>query len=152
MMSELYNNLHPDKDRAIESLEGLWVLVVDDNDDSIELVRIILEEYGTKVITAPSAREALQLMTQVNPDILISDIAMPSEDGYWLIRQIRSLPGEQGGSIPAIALTACVAPDEHRRSLEAGFQIYLSKPTDPSELVEVVAKLAQPKFCQGVCD
>lgn len=147
MMSELYNNSHPNKDRTIESLDSLWVLVVDDNDDSIELVRIILEEYGTKVVTASSAREALKAITELKPDILISDIAMPSEDGYWLIRQIRGLPDEQGSSIPAIALTACVAQDERRRSLEAGFQIYLSKPTDPYELVEVVATLAQPKLC-----
>jgi CheY-like chemotaxis protein len=147
MVSELYENLHPNKDRTLENLEGLWVLVVDDNEDSLELVRIILEEYRIKVVTAASAREAIQVMTQVKPDIMISDIAMPSEDGYWLIRQIRGLPDEQGGSIPAIALTACVAPDERLRSLEAGFQIYLSKPVDPYKLVEVVATLARTKLC-----
>lgn len=132
-------------------LNGLRVLVVDDNADTLELVTIILGEYGTEVITAASATEAIEaitqgargVMAQLKPNILISDIAMPGVDGYSLIRKVRTLSSEQGGQIPAIALTAYASEEERTRILDAGFQMHIPKPVEPSELVAVVAKLAQ---------
>jgi two-component system, chemotaxis family, CheB/CheR fusion protein len=150
MVSTVCDNWHPEEDR-FKILENLQVLVVDDNEDSIELVRMILEEYGTQVVTAASAREAFNMMTPsagyanapFKPDVLISDIAMPFEDGYWLIHQLRSLSPHQGGLIPAIALTACATQEERIHSLEAGFQVHLLKPIEPDEIVAVVADLAE---------
>lgn len=153
MVSNVCDSWHLEEDR-FKILADLQVLVVDDNEDSLELVRMILEEYGTQVVTAASAREAFNVMTQsagyanapFKPDILISDIAMPLEDGYWLIHQLRSLSPHQGGLIPAIALTACAAQEERTRSHEAGFQVHLPKPIEPDDLVAVVAHLAKPTF------
>jgi CheY-like chemotaxis protein len=135
-------------------LNGLRVLVVDDNVDTLELVTIILGEYGTEVITAASATEAIEAITQgarsasaqLKPNILISDIAMPGVDGYSLIRKVRTLSSEQGGQIPAIALTAYASEEERTRILDAGFQMHIPKPVEPSELVAVVAKLAQTRL------
>jgi CheY-like chemotaxis protein len=128
--------------------------VVDDNVDTLELVTIILGEYGTEVITAASATEAIEAITQgarsasaqLKPNILISDIAMPGVDGYSLIRKVRTLSSEQGGQIPAIALTAYASEEERTRILDAGFQMHIPKPVEPSELVAVVAKLAQTRL------
>lgn len=153
MVSNVCDNWHLEEDR-FKILADLQVLVVDDNDDSLELVRMILEEYGTQVVTAASAREAFNVMTKstgytnapFQPDLLISDIAMPSEDGYWLMHQIRTLSPHQGGLIPAIALTAYAAKEEQIRSLEAGFQVHLPKPIEPDDLVAVVAHLAEQTF------
>ncbi len=135
-------------------LNGLRVLVVDDNVDTLELVTIILGEYGTEVITAASATEAIEAITQgargaitqLKPNILISDIAMPGVDGYSLIRKVRTLSSERGGRIPAIALTAYASEEERTRILDAGFQMHIPKPVEPSELVAVVAKLAQTRL------
>lgn len=153
MVSNVCDSWHLEEDR-FKILKNLQVLVVDDNHDSLELVRMILEEYGTQVVTAASAKEGFNVMRQsadyttasFKPDILISDIAMPFEDGYWLIHQIRSLSPHQGGLIPAIALTACAAQEERTRSLAAGFQVHLSKPIEPDDLVAVVAHFAEQKF------
>lgn len=128
--------------------------MVDDNVDTLELVTIILGEYGTEVITAASATEAIEAITQgarsasaqLKPNILISDIAMPGVDGYSLIRKVRTLSSEQGGQIPAIALTAYASEEERTRILDAGFQMHIPKPVEPSELVAVVAKLAQTRL------
>lgn len=125
------------------ALDGLRVLLVDDNIDNLELIAIILEQYGTEVITAASAAEAIQAIARSIPDILISDIAMPLEDGYSLIRQIRNLPPEKGGLIPAIALTAYAKHEDRLLALEAGFQMHIPKPIDPDELIAVVMKLVQ---------
>jgi CheY-like chemotaxis protein len=125
------------------SLDGLRVLVVDDNIDSLELITVILDQYGIEIITATSAVEAIEAIAQSIPDILISDIAMPLEDGYSLIRKIRKLSPAQGGQIPAIALTAYAKHEDRLLALEAGFQMHVPKPVDPFELVTVVAKLAQ---------
>ena len=144
MMSESCDNGHLNTDRnpELQSLEGKVVLSVDDNVDSLLLLSVILDEYGVQVITATSAREALETFARFLPDVLVCDIAMPLEDGYSLIRKIRSLPPHLGGLIPAIALTACAGEEERKRSLEAGFQRHLLKPVEPDELVVVVASLA----------
>ena len=128
------------------SLDGLRILMVDDNIDTLELVAVILSQYGTEVITAASVAEALEALAQFVPDILISDIAMPGEDGYSLIRQVRALEAFQGAVLPAIALTAYAGEAERVLALEAGFQMHVSKPVDPFELVAVVASLATPQL------
>ncbi len=125
------------------ALNKLRVLVVDDNADTLELVSFILEEYGTEVITAASAIEAIAAIAQSQPNILISDIAMPGIDGYSLIRKVRTLSSERGGQIPAIALTAYASEEERSRLLDSGFQMHIAKPVDPAKLVAVVANLAQ---------
>jgi CheY-like chemotaxis protein len=123
------------------SLDGLRILVVDDNIDTLELVAVILSQYGVQVTTAASVAEALEALAQFVPDILISDIAMPGEDGYSLIRQVRALEAFQG-VLPAICLTAYAGEAERVLALEAGFQMHVSKPVDPLELVTVVDSLA----------
>jgi PAS domain S-box-containing protein len=124
------------------SLTDLQVLVVDDEPDSRELVKRVLEECEAVVVTADSAAAALAQIQRQKPDVLISDIGMPVEDGYSLIRQVRALPPESGGEIPAVALTAFARSEDRRRALLAGFQMHLPKPVEPSELVAVVASVA----------
>jgi CheY-like chemotaxis protein len=104
---------------------------------------MILSEYGIEVITAASASHALQMFLQTKPDILVCDIAMPGEDGYSLIRNIRKVEAEQGGRIPAIALTGLVTEEHRRLSVEAGFQVYLEKPIEADVLVGIIAVLAR---------
>ncbi len=136
------DNQHLNEDREFQLLNGLWVLVVDDNADNLELVRLILEEYGMRVLTAASASEALNAIAKFFPDILISDIAMPGEDGYELMGKIRTLASSQEKFLPALALTACVGDEARSLALESGFQIYVPKPVEISELVAAVAQLA----------
>jgi PAS domain S-box-containing protein len=123
-------------------LSGLSVLVVDDEADARELLRQILEGCGSQVITAGSAAEAIAAFENAPPDILVSDIGMPDEDGYSLIRRIRALPADKGGRTPAIALTAYARVEDRVRALTAGFQVHVPKPIEPVELAAVVASLA----------
>lgn len=118
------------------------MLVVDDNVDNLVLIRSILEEYGVQVVTATSAREALQAITHMKPDILISDIVMPGEDGYSLIRQVRNLESKQDRNIPAIALTAGILEEGRTLALNAGFHMYETKPINFDKLLTAVAHLA----------
>lgn len=127
---------------SLPSLQGLRVLVVDDEPDTRELIREVLKECGAEVITSPSAADALVALEQHRPDILISDLGMPDEDGYSLITKIRALPPERGGDIPAAALTAYARAEDRMRVLRAGFQFHLPKPVDSAELVTVIASLA----------
>jgi CheY-like chemotaxis protein len=127
---------------GLPSLQGLKVLVVDDEADTRELIREMLKECGSEVVMSRSAAEALEALEQHNPDILISDLGMPDEDGYSLISKIRSLPPERGGQIPAAALTAYARAEDRMRVLRSGFQFHLPKPVDSAELVTVVASLA----------
>ncbi|MCC5653307.1 response regulator [Nostoc sp. XA013] len=124
------------------SLNGLRVLVVDDEADGRELVAFILEQHGASVSEAPSVAQALSALESGMPHILISDLGMPKEDGYSFIRKIRALPVEKGGKIPAIALSAYAKEEDRRRALMTGFQMYLSKPFDPDELIVMVANLS----------
>ncbi len=124
-------------------LEGLEILVVDDDDDARVLLASILDEYGCRVRSASSVTEALQLFAEQAPDVLISDVAMPGADGYELIRQIRALSRERGGDVPAAAITAYARPEDRSRLLNAGFSIHLPKPIDPAEVVAVVSTLTR---------
>lgn len=131
---------------GLPSLEGLKVLVVDDEPDTRELIREVLKECGSEVITSRSVEEALVALEQHKPDILISDLGMPDEDGYSLISKIRALPPERGGKIPAAALTAYARAEDRMRVLRSGFQFHLPKPVDSAELVTVIASLAGRAF------
>jgi CheY-like chemotaxis protein len=126
-------------------LTGSRVLVVDDEPDIRDLVTFILEEYGAAVTAVTSAPEALEAMSESLPDVLISDIAMPEIDGYMLIRQVRQQPAQQGGNIPAIALTAYAGEVNEQQAIAAGFQMHIPKPIDPDELMEAIASLIQAK-------
>lgn len=125
------------------SLRGLTVLVVDDELDARELVRRMLEDAGAQVQTAASAQEAIMAIQQAPPDLLLSDIGMPYEDGYSLIRRLRKLPADKGGNTAAVALTAFARTDDRRNSLLAGFQMHVPKPVDARELVTVVASVTR---------
>jgi len=142
---ERVNPVHNDQIISLDglpSLQGLKVLVVDDEADTRELIREVLKECGSEVILSRSAAEALEALEQYKPDILISDLGMPDEDGYSLITKIRALPSERGGHIPAAALTAYARAEDRMRVLRSGFQFHLPKPVDSAELVTVVASLA----------
>ena len=119
-------------------LRGLKILLVDDDAGLREAVAALLGETGAVVRSAGSAEEALATLTEFAPDILLSDIAMPGEDGYSLIRRVRALGAEQGGNVPAIALTALAGENDRQRVLAAGFQGYLSKPVDLDHLAEAL--------------
>ncbi|GAA6616594.1 response regulator [Scytonema sp. NUACC26] len=141
-------DLDSPSDDKFPSLKGLRILVVDDNTDTLELITFILEQCQSQITTATSVSVAVASFSQFKPNILISDIGMPGEDGYSLIQKIRTLPPEQGGQIPAAALTAFAGESERDRVLAAGFQLHISKPVDPNELVAAVEKLAE---LNGLC-
>jgi signal transduction histidine kinase/ActR/RegA family two-component response regulator len=122
--------------------QGLKILFVDDEPDAQRLIRHLLNECRAEVHTASSAAEALPLLRDVRPDVLISDIGMPDRDGYQLIREVRRLAAEDGGKTPAIALTAFARSEDRTRAMFAGYQVHVSKPIDPHELVATVASLA----------
>lgn len=127
---------------ALPSLQKISLLVVDDEEDARNLLKVILSKAGAQVATAASADQALALWQQSVPDVLISDIGMPDKDGYALIREIRALPADKGGRVPAIALTAYTRTEDRIKAISAGFQMHLSKPADGAELMTMVASLA----------
>jgi CheY-like chemotaxis protein len=122
-------------------LNGARVLVVDDDADTRQLLKRVLESHGAAVRTAESAAEALELIAASPPDALVADVGMPDEDGYSLMRKIRRLPSSRGGTVPALALTAYARPEDRARALTAGFQQHVAKPVEPDELAAVVAEL-----------
>lgn len=123
------------------NLDGIQVLVVDDDTDTREFVAFLLAEGGASVMTAASAQEALTIFSQSPPDVLLSDIGMPQMDGYMLMQQIRALPPEEGGNIPAIALTAYAGELDEQQALKVGFQRHISKPVEPDDLVKAIVNL-----------
>ena len=127
---------------SLRRLDKIRVLLVDDEPTANEAVQTLLDACGADVRVAGSAAQALQTLDVWKPDVLISDIAMPEEDGYFLIKKIRSRSAAHGGDVPAAALTAYAKIEDRVDILAAGFQMYLSKPADPSELIAVVASLA----------
>ena len=133
---------HSDEDACV-TLGGVRVLVVDDEPDARALVKRLLENCEAVVTTAASASEALEALRREKPDVVISDIGMPGEDGYALIRMIRALPPDEGGDVPAVALTAYARSDDRTRALLSGFQSHVAKPVEPTELVATVASLAR---------
>jgi CheY-like chemotaxis protein len=114
-------------------------LIVDDETDTLDLLVAALGQKGVEVKAETRVKDALETIKEWQPDIIVSDIAMPEEDGYSLIKKLRDLPSEQGGAIPASALTAYVGVKERTRVLESGFQMYVPKPVEPSELLSAIA-------------
>jgi CheY-like chemotaxis protein len=125
----------------MSNLAGIRVLVVDDNIDSLDIFATVLRELGAVVRTARSAREALAIIATTHADVVVSDLAMPHEDGLWLLDQLRRLPHAQSGSVPAIAVTADRHHYDEKQAGDAGFDAFLTKPVDPFELAAVIAKL-----------
>jgi CheY-like chemotaxis protein/anti-sigma regulatory factor (Ser/Thr protein kinase) len=141
----------PASDRSVwlESappLEGLRVLVVDDEPDSRDMVATVLELAGAEALVAGTAAEGLSILIRERPDVLLSDLEMPGEDGYSLVRRVRALPPDSGGLTPAAALTAYAGAEHRTKTLLAGFQLHVAKPVQPAELAAVVASLAARSF------
>jgi PAS domain S-box-containing protein len=124
------------------SLDGISVLVVDDEPDARDLIRRVLKECDATVFTAGSAPEALKVLQQENPNVLVSDIGMPRIDGYDFLKQVRMLGSRKGGNVPAIALTAFARSEDRTRALMAGYNMHVSKPVEPQELIATVASVA----------
>ena len=138
-------DLLPAVDDCADRLDGLRILIVDDEADTRELLKEGLQYCGAKVSVAGSAAEALDALVATSPDVLISDIGMPGVDGYDLIRQVRGLPRERGGKIPAIALTAYTRTEDRLQSLRAGYDMHVPKPVELAELVAVAATVVRRK-------
>jgi CheY-like chemotaxis protein/anti-sigma regulatory factor (Ser/Thr protein kinase) len=122
-------------------LDALRILVVDDNSDGRTLTSLVLTQAGANVKAVASVREALQILESDRPDVLVSDIGLPDEDGFGLIRQIRQREAEHGGFLPAVALTGYARAEDRARSLAAGFQAHVPKPVDPAELAAAIATI-----------
>jgi PAS domain S-box-containing protein len=129
---------------TVTNLTGIQILVVDDDADMRELAAFILTQSGAQVTTAASAAQALALLNQSVPDLLLCDIGMPEMDGYSLIRQIRKWSARQGGTIKAIALTAYAGEINQQQALAAGFQMHIPKPVEPEKLVQAIVQLLDP--------
>jgi signal transduction histidine kinase len=127
---------------ALPTLDGVSVLVVDDDVDARTFVCELLENHGATVVMSDSATDAMRHLRQIRPDVIISDIGMPDEDGYSLIKRVRSLTSHEGGDTPALALTAYVRSQDQSAALSAGYHRHVRKPVDVSELITAVAELA----------
>jgi CheY-like chemotaxis protein/anti-sigma regulatory factor (Ser/Thr protein kinase) len=138
-------DLLPPADDCTDRLDGLRLLVVDDESDTRDLLQQGLEYCGAKVKSVGTAKEALDLIMNGGSDVLISDIGMPGVDGYELIRQVRKLPPDRGGKIPAIALTAYTRTEDRLQSLRAGYDMHVPKPVELAELVAVAATVVRRK-------
>lgn len=124
-----------------QRLDGVRILLIEDDPDTLETLMSIFDERGAEVITAASTPEALDALERRDPNALILDIASPDQDGYELIRQVRERDAEQGGKIPAIAVTARATAEDRVRALSSGFQMHMARPIDPGEMIAVVASL-----------
>jgi CheY-like chemotaxis protein/anti-sigma regulatory factor (Ser/Thr protein kinase) len=130
-----------DSRTVLTRLDGVRVLAADDDAEGLALVKTILTRAGADVRTSLSASEALDLFDEWRPDVLVSDIEMPGEDGYSLIRKVRARSTDDGGGTPAIALTAYGRPQDRVRALAAGFNMHVPKPVDPGELTTIIADI-----------
>ncbi|MBK7601858.1 MAG: response regulator [Acidobacteria bacterium] len=134
-------NVDPQLESRMSSLRGVRALVVDDDHDTREILSVMLTRYGAEVRTAESAAEAFDSFKEWKPDVLVSDIGMPVEDGYALIARIRAYEAEMGEQVPAIALTAFAAAQDKDKALSSGFNQHLSKPAEPVQLARLVARV-----------
>jgi signal transduction histidine kinase/ActR/RegA family two-component response regulator len=137
---------------AMPRLDSVSVLLVEDDPDGRQVLTVILEIAGAKVRAVSSVRAAISALVDFRPDVLVSDVGLPDEDGYALIRHVRAREGDCGSSMPAIALTGYATSDDRVRLLAAGFQLYLPKPVDPSDLVAAVASLAHGRLTRRADD
>jgi PAS domain S-box-containing protein len=136
-------NQHTKPSEPSLNLQGMRILVVDDDDNTREFLAFLLELHQANVIAVATAGEALTTLAQFQPDVLLSDIGMPNVDGYMLMRQIRALSPEQGGTIPAIALTAYAGEIDYQQAMAAGFQVHIAKPIEPQVLIRAIAELRE---------
>lgn len=120
------------------------VLIVDDDPSALQAFAEVVKSYGGNPIQSTSARDAIDALTKFHPDVVVSDIAMPFENGYALIRKIRALPPDQGGQVPAIALTAYAAQHDIAHAIADGFQEHIAKPVGNEDFARVIARLAKP--------
>jgi CheY-like chemotaxis protein len=125
------------------TLAGMQLVIVEDDPDSLEMLRMVVRLHGADVRTATTTAEALEMLQQQLPDVLVADIGLPDEDGYTLIRRTKMLADEKNKHVRAIALTGYAGEQEGKRALASGFQLYLSKPTEPRRLVEAIAALVR---------
>ncbi|MBD1995135.1 response regulator [Leptolyngbya sp. FACHB-541] len=132
------------------SLDSLKVLVVDDDVDNLQFLAFLFETYSAEVAAVSSADYAFQAVLEWRPDILVSNVSMPDVDGYMLIRRIRGLTVEQGGQVPAIALTANAKESDQLQALAAGFQQHLAKPVEQDELLQAVLALTANKATEAL--
>jgi CheY-like chemotaxis protein len=133
--------------KPVERLDGVRVLVVEDEEDARETVKVLLEGHGADVKISASVEEALETLSRWKPDVLVSDIGMPNEDGYALIERVRAIEDRYKIPIPALALTGYARPEDRSRLLRAGYRLHLAKPVEMAELVAAILNLAaqQPK-------
>ena len=124
-------------------LEGLRILLVEDDDDTRDVTRLALEAKGAVLVAVASARAAVEAIEAQTPDVVVSDISMPGGDGHAFLRKVRNLPLTRGGRVPAVAITALDSRDARVASREAGFHYHLVKPVDTDKLVDIVAGLAR---------
>ncbi|TMQ25294.1 MAG: response regulator [Deltaproteobacteria bacterium] len=133
------------REPSARPLRGVRILVVDDDDDARELIAAVVAAAGAIVKTASGAAEAYDAVQEDPPHVLISDIGMPGEDGYSLMRRVRALPPERGGDVPAIALTAYARAEDFQAAIQAGFQLHVAKPIRPHALVDAIAAWARQR-------
>ena len=131
---------------SLPSLDGVKVLLVDDDPDTLQVIRIMLDESQAVVQTAASVKEALEMLEWYKPHVLVSDLAMPGEDGFSLIRKVRALGTSGGYQIPAIALTSYVRVEDRTRALTEGFNMFVPKPVEPEELITAITNLADTSY------
>jgi CheY-like chemotaxis protein/anti-sigma regulatory factor (Ser/Thr protein kinase) len=148
---ELDAREEPESQKISASLQGVRVLVVDDEQDARDMLRTAISKAGGIVEAAGSAQEALARVADFRPDVLVSDIGMPDEDGYSLMKRIRALDREQGGNVPSIALTAYTRSEERTRALAVGFTTHICKPVNPTDLLALIDSLAT-RQTQGKLD
>jgi CheY-like chemotaxis protein len=134
---------HRQRLQGLTDLKGVHVLAVDDEEDSLSLLRVVLESAGARVSIAPSAAVALEVLQSGQIDVLVADIGMPEMDGFELIKRVRALPQPAARDIPAAALTAFARSEDRTKALQHGFEMHLAKPVDPGELVASVATLVR---------
>jgi CheY-like chemotaxis protein len=127
---------------CLPELEAVRVLILEDDDDTRELLADILDVYKMRVSTAADVPGALQLIERAPPDIIVSDIGLSGEDGYVFIQKLRAIPANRGGKIPAIALTAYARVEDRTKALLAGFNMHIPKPVDPAELMAALSSFA----------
>jgi DNA-binding response OmpR family regulator len=126
-----------------DKLRGLHILAVDDDEDTLEMLRFILQQQGANVVTADSVTKAVDTLRQFVPDVILTDIGMPDYNGYALIKLVRAKDEKEGRNTPTIALTAYTSTADKQTALSSGFQKYLSKPFDPAELIETIGGLVR---------
>lgn len=129
-------------------LDGVRVLVVDDDEPAREVLKVVLEGEGAEVTTADSAAAALNELDQGRPDAMLVDLGMPVVDGFTLVEQVRQRTYREDAGVPVAALTGYVSAEDRERAARVGFQTYLVKPVDPAELVAAVKSLAAAKHCE----